>query len=38
MIEMNRQVNYDEYVAIIRKAVLNLADSPYGRFMLSQGK
>ena len=38
MLEMNRQVNYDEYVAIIRKAVLNIADSPYGKFTLAQGK
>ena len=38
MQEMNRQVRYDEYVAIIRRAVLNLANSPVGRIMLSQNK
>ena len=38
MQEMNRQVRYDEYVAIIRRSVLNLAESPVGRLMLSQNK
>ena len=35
MTEMNRQVRFDEYVAILRRSVLNLAESPYGKFMLS---
>ena len=31
MTDMNRQVRYDEFVAITRRATLDLADSPRAR-------